>query len=125
MGVQRDLMIKGDRYQPEDQELADDRARCAGLVARYNAGESAVLPEMLGELGSGASLLPPLRVEYGYNVRIGPGTFINYESILMDCGPITIGERVQIGPRVQLLTALHPMEDHEARRAGWEWTRPI
>lgn len=30
-----------------------------------------------------------------------------------------------MGPRVQLLTALHPVEDHEARIAGWETTAPI
>ena len=32
---------------------------------------------------------------------------------------------MQIGPRVQLLTALHPVDDHEARRSGWESALPI
>lgn len=43
----------------------------------------------------------------------------------MDDAAITIGDDVRIGPRAQLLTALHPMEDHERRRAGWERPAPI
>ncbi|MDT5351476.1 MAG: maltose O-acetyltransferase, partial [Mycobacterium sp.] len=29
------------------------------------------------------------------------------------------------GPRAQLVTALHPVDDYEARRAGWESAAPI
>jgi maltose O-acetyltransferase len=38
--------------------------------------------------------------------------------------PIAIGAACQIAPRVQLLTAAHPV-DPEARRAGWEYGDPI
>ena len=61
-----------------------------------------------------------LQIEYGYNTRIGANFFMNYDGIILDCGPVTIGDNVMMGPRVQLLTALHPIEDHEAqdRRLG-------
>ncbi|GED99085.1 sugar O-acetyltransferase [Gordonia crocea] len=36
-----------------------------------------------------------------------------------------IGEGSWIMPRVQLLTAQHPIEDHEARRQRWESAAPI
>ena len=39
-------------------------------------------------------------------------------------GPVTIGDDVQIGPYVQLLTATHPLEP-AARRAKWESGHPI
>ena len=32
---------------------------------------------------------------------------------------------MSIGPRAQLLTALHPVDDVDARRAGWESAAPI
>jgi len=32
---------------------------------------------------------------------------------------------VSIGPRAQLVTALHPVDDYESRRAGWESAAPI
>ena len=38
--------------------------------------------------------------------------------------PIAIGAHCQIGPRVQLLTAAHPV-DPVARRQGWEYGEPI
>ena len=38
---------------------------------------------------------------------------------MLDVAPITIGATCQIGTRVQLLTAGHPL-DPEPRRAGWE-----
>ena len=37
---------------------------------------------------------------------------------------ITIGDDVQIGPNVQLLTPTHPL-DAELRRAKWEAAKPI
>ena len=42
----------------------------------------------------------------------------------LDVAPITIGDDVQIGPNVQLLTPTHPM-DADLRRAKWEAAEPI
>jgi maltose O-acetyltransferase len=44
--------------------------------------------------------------------------------VLLDVAPITIGDDVQIGPYVQLLTATHPL-DPDLRRDKWESARPI
>jgi len=69
--------------------------------------------------------MPPFTCDYGAQVRIGDDTFLNDDAILLDCAPIDIGTQVFIGPRVQLLTALHPVDDHAARRAGWESAAPV
>ena len=42
----------------------------------------------------------------------------------LDVATITVGDDVQIGPNVQLLTATHPI-DAELRRAKWESAKPI
>jgi maltose O-acetyltransferase len=84
----------------------------------------ATLRELLGTLGEGAWVRPPLHVDYGYQIHTGARTFINYGAILLDVAPITIGEDVQIGPNVQLLTPTHPLEA-EPRRAKWEAAKPI
>ncbi len=42
----------------------------------------------------------------------------------LDVAPITIGDDVQIGPNVQLLTPTHPVEP-EPRRDKWEAAKPI
>ena len=67
---------------------------------------------------------PPLRVDYGYNLHVGAGTFANFGLVALDVAPIRIGEDVQIGPNVQLLTPTHPL-DPERRRARWEAAEPI
>jgi maltose O-acetyltransferase len=63
--------------------------------------------------------------DYGYLITIGDNSFLNYDAIVMDCAPVTIGNDVSIGPRAQLLTALHPLDDHELRRQRWETAAPI
>ncbi|MCW2618497.1 MAG: putative acetyltransferase, partial [Modestobacter sp.] len=42
----------------------------------------------------------------------------------LDVGRITVGDFVQIGPNVQLLTATHPL-DAGRRREGWEGSEPL
>jgi hypothetical protein len=84
-----------------------------------------ILTELLGGIGKGSWIMPRLRCDYGYLIRLGDNSFLNYDAIVMDCAPVTIGNDVSIGPRAQLLTALHPMEDHEARRRRWESAAPI
>ncbi|GAA4472606.1 hypothetical protein GCM10023094_04890 [Rhodococcus olei] len=69
--------------------------------------------------------MPRFQCDYGQYIHIGANSFLNYDAILMDCAPITIGDDVSIGPRAQLLIALHPMADHEARRRRWETAAPI
>ena len=44
--------------------------------------------------------------------------------MLLDVAPIRIGAACQLAPRVQLLTATHPI-DPGPRRAGWESAEPI
>lgn len=78
----------------------------------------------MGTLGEGAWVRPPLFVDYGYQVHIGARSFINYGAVLLDVAPIIIGEDVQMGPNIQLLTPTHPLEA-EPRRAKWEAARPI
>jgi maltose O-acetyltransferase len=55
---------------------------------------------------------------------VGTRTFINFGLMALDVAPITIGDDVQIGPNVQLLTPTHPM-DPDLRRAKWEAAEPI
>jgi len=50
--------------------------------------------------------------------------FANYGLMCMDVATITIGDDVQIGPNVQLLTPTHPLEPGP-RRDKWEAAKPI
>ncbi len=121
-------MLSGELYRADDPELVAHREACQRLLALFNAGDDGsaqVLHDLLGSLGEGSEILPRFQCDYGTRIAIGAGCFVNYDAIFLDCGSITIGDHVQIGPRVQLVTALHPVDDLEARRTGWESAAPI
>ena len=132
MPTQRERMLSGAPYKANDPELVASRRACQRLLDVFNATPAddddtrqRLLRELLGSLGEGSSILPRLQCDYGTYISIGANSFLNYDAILPDCAPITIGDLVSIGPRAQLLTALHPIDDHVARREGWELASPI
>jgi maltose O-acetyltransferase len=131
MRSQRERMLSGEPYRADDPELVAGRQACQRLLEVFNASPAGdersqhVLHQLFGSLGEGSVILPRLQCDYGAQIAFGAGCFINYDAILLDCASITIGDNVSIGPRAQLVTALHPVDDYAARRAGWESAAPI
>jgi maltose O-acetyltransferase len=131
MGRMKDRMLRGELYIAEDEDLANDFARAQHLLDRYNTTAHAeederrrILVGLLGGVGERVVIRPPFRCEYGARVTVGADTFVNYDLVMLDVAPITIGAACQIATRVQLLTATHPI-DPTARRIGWESAEPI
>lgn len=131
MGVNKDRMLAGEWYLPDDEELGADTLRRTELCAAYNGNggaapdeRTAILRELLGSLGQDVRIRPPFHCDYGRHISIGDRTFVNFNAVFLDAAPITVGADVQIGPNVQLLTPAHEM-DTERRRAGWEKAVPI
>ncbi|MEV0710679.1 sugar O-acetyltransferase [Nocardia aurea] len=132
MGEQKQRMLRGELYRDSDPELVADRRRAQRLCDAFNRTEAEqeqrrgeLLRELLGAFGAGSWIMPRFQCDYGFLIEIGANSFLNYDAILLDCAPIVIGDDVSIGPRCQLLTALHPMNDHEMRRKRWESAAPI
>ncbi|GAA1574982.1 sugar O-acetyltransferase [Dactylosporangium maewongense] len=127
----RERMLAGELYRAEDPQLAADDARAQALTHRFNTmdptdheGLRAVLTELLGGFGEGAYVRPPLRCDYGYQTTFGARAFANWGLVCNDVATITIGDDVQMGPGVQLLTSTHPLEPGP-RRDKWEAAKPI
>lgn len=124
-------MAAGDLYIAGDAEMAEAADVAHDLASAYNATTSRqgplrqeLLGKPLGAIGEDTVLRPPLYVDYGSNIRIGARTFANFGLVALDVASITIGDDVQIGPNVQLLTPTHPL-DPEPRRDKWEAAEPI
>jgi maltose O-acetyltransferase len=124
-------MRAGDLYIADDPEILEAANAAIDLVAAYNATtprqeplRRRLLAELLGAVGEGTAIRPPLYVDYGSNLRIGARCFANFGFTALDVAPITIGDDVQIGPHVQLLTPTHPV-DPELRKARWEAAAPV
>jgi maltose O-acetyltransferase len=130
MSEMKERMLRGELYLV-DEELRADHARAQALLERFNAsshadreGRDSILRELLGQIGEGVVVRPPFQCDYGTQISIGAGTFVNFDCVMIDVAPIRIGEACQIATKVQLLTATHPIEP-EPRRQGWESADPI
>jgi maltose O-acetyltransferase len=128
---QRERMLAGDLYIADDPVLVEECRQAAALFKEYNdssPGDEAtrrrILERLLGSIGDGTEIRPPFYCDYGYNTHVGARTFVNFGLLALDVAAIRIGDDVQIGPYVQLLTPTHPL-DSDARRAKWEAAEPI
>ena len=124
-------MLTGDLYIADDPELGEQSSRALDLIQVYNAtsvraveDRRRLLRDLLGSIGEGTEIRPPLYVDYGSHIRIGARCFANFGLVALDVAPITIGDDVQIASNVQLLTPTHPVEPGP-RRAKWEAAKPI
>ena len=124
-------MLAGEPYLAGDPELSAERLRAAELTKAYNessptdpAERTRLLGELLGSLGEDSELRPPFYCDYGYQTHVGANVFVNFGLVALDVATIHVGDDVQIGPYVQLLTPTHPLDPDE-RRSKWEGGEPI
>ncbi len=130
MPTERDKMLAGELYDPNDPDLVRARDRARDLCQILNAtreGDRAVrrqvFLELLGSGGGTAWIQPPFYCDYGTNIRLGEKVYFNFNCVVLDVCEVRIGDFTLFGPAVQIYTATHPM-DAEARRR-LELARPI
>lgn len=123
-------MADGDFYVADDV-LAAHTKRAVRLLSLYEQAHPTdpdiaryLLAQVIGSVGEGVDIRPPLRVDYGHNITIGDGSWVNFGLTALDVAPIVIGQDVLIGPNCCLYTAIHPTEPGP-RRAKWESAAPI
>lgn len=117
-------MLAGELYRAADPEIEADQRRAQALMRAFNGGDDSALPRLLGALGEGSVVRAPFHCDYGFNIRIGAGVFLNFGCVFLDVVGIEIGDLTQIGPAVQIYAADHP-RGPELRRGGWELGRPV
>lgn len=135
-----DKMIRGELYNPADEELTAMRRRVRRLFGEYNRTEEdeterrrELLDKMFASHGEFYFCEPPVRFDYGINTHVGEDFFSNFNLVILDCAPVRIGKQCFIGPNVTLATPVHPLLacDRNMRRApngekfDYEYARPI
>ena len=121
--TEKEKMQAGEWFSPNDEELVRDRARPATSPHRLNVAlkdKDATYLATLRELCPRSKHDPrpfPLRLRIQYLHR--QRSYVNFNCVFLDLGPIRLGQRCLIGPGVQLLTAVHPMNAAE-RATGKE-----
>lgn len=68
---------------------------------------------------------PPFHCDYGFNIRLGDGAFLNFNCVVLDVVEVNIGAGTQIGPAVRIYTAVRHPRDPAIRATGYEFGRPV
>lgn len=130
MPTELEKMLAGELYDALDPELARLRERARDLCQELNATRErdrerrrAVLSQLFAAGGDDVWLQPPFYCDYGANIRMGRGCFFNFNCVVLDVAPVTLGDHVLVGPAVQIYTASHPLDPVLRRRQ--EFGRPV
>ncbi|MBR2179168.1 MAG: sugar O-acetyltransferase [Selenomonadaceae bacterium] len=131
--TEKDKMLAGEWYNANfDEALIEERMTVKDLCCQFNQTLPSRLKQRLEILRQilpnvdveQVEILSPFMVDYGYNVQMGEGSFLNHNVYLMDCAEIKIGKKCFIGPNCGFYTAIHPMLI-EPRNEGLEMAKPI
>ena len=131
--TEKDKMLAGQWYNANvDPQLAKERAIVKDLCLEFNrtrmqdlSRRRKILQQILPQVDAATvEILSPFMVDYGYNVYLGAGTFLNHNCYLMDCATIRFGKKVFVGPNCGFYTAIHPF-DIVKRAEGLETSKPI
>ena len=79
---------------------------------------------IVGQVGDDFCVQAPFQCDYGSNIRIGDHFLANYNCVILDVAPVTIGSHVLLGPNVAIYTAGHPVHPL-SRRSGYEYGKPV
>lgn len=130
MKSEKEKMLAGELYDCRDPQLTRERRQARALCQRLNATppdrpaeRAALLQELLGR-ATDLDIEPPFFCDYGRNISVGSRVFFNFNCVVLDVMPVTIGDRDLFGPSVQIYTAMHPL-DAAQRAAGLEFARPV
>ncbi|KAK6535250.1 Maltose acetyltransferase [Orbilia ellipsospora] len=68
----------------------------------------------------------PFMCDYGYNITLGPGVFINFGCTIIDTCAVTIKARTLIGPNVNIYSGTHPLNPRTRNGTkGPEFGKPV
>ena len=118
--TEKERMLAGKLYDPNEAELLDLRKNAHNLCKRYNdtfedetEEREKVLSALLPNRGDGTYLQGPVYFDYGIFTRVGKNFYANFNFTVLDVCPVTIGDDVYVGPNVSILTPKHPLRWQE------------
>lgn len=129
--TEKEKMLSGELYDSSDPVLTAERYEARILFQKINnltdkdkAFRDKLFYDLFGVAGKELWIEPPFFCDYGYNIKVGDKVFMNYNCCILDVMEVTMGDRVLLGPNVQIYTATHPM-DVKTRSTWLEFAKPV
>jgi len=124
---QKERMLAGLPYKASMDGLPEEQMENKKRIYEYNLCPpdqteriDRLIRAILGKAGKNINFLAPFHCDYGTNIEVGNNFYANYNCIILDVGPVIIGDNVMFGPNVSLLTAGHPVHP-VSRNSGYEY----
>lgn len=76
------------------------------------------------QVGKNACINKPFHCDYGCHISVGDYFFANFNCMMLDVAPITIGNHVFLAPNVSIFTAGHPISA-KIRQDDLEYGLPV
>ncbi len=115
-------MLAGELYRRGDDEIQAEQHANKAWLARYNtamalpvAERHGLLSAHFGRAGADAVIRPPFFCDFGYNIFLGDGVFLNFNCVILDVVHVVIGDRTQIARPLRFMPPTIPgMPGHGA-----------
>lgn len=115
---------------PFNPEAVAARKRAKILCQQLNAlradqhkARKPIYQQLFGQVSS-AYIEPNFFCDYGSNIFLGERFYANHNCVILDVAPVRIGDRVLLGPNVQIYATTHPIDPIE-RATGKEFCADI
>ncbi len=130
--TEKEKMLAGEVYCAIDPQLLKELAEAREVIHDYNLLRPSenekkleLLKGLLGHIGDDKIIInQPFRCDYGKQISIGKRFFANFNFIILDEAPVTIGDDCFVGPNVSIYTACHSTDPVE-RNTRQEWAKPV
>ncbi len=135
-----DRMVSGKLYNSSSKDLFKQHALGLTRCDRFNriplwrivSKQLALMRLIPSAKGNSLAVFAPFYCEYGVNIHVGKGCFVNYNCTFLDVSPITLKDNVWLGANVTLATPNHPFLAEERLPADYpdghhdlEYSAPI
>lgn len=119
----RQLMTHGQPYDDNDPAIIAARNHAYRICRQFNREvilhdtyHFELLARLFAHAGDDLYIEPSFMCEVGCNISVGNHLFVNHDAVFMDGGQITIGDNVEIGPKVGIYTINHSENPAEHNR---------
>lgn len=113
--TEKEKMLAGKIYDCMDDELYNRRLKAGELCIKYNSlpeahpERASLLKEIFPQADETLFIRGPVYVDYGTFTKFGKNCYANYNLVILDVCPVTIGDNCFFGPNVSIVTALHAL----------------
>lgn len=129
--TEKEKMLAGEYYLGWDAQLTKERESTIDKLFDFNntrptlrRERESLIKQIFCKTGESCWVESPFFCDHGYNISVGENFFAATNCVMLDCGKITIGNNVLIGPNVGIYTVNHALNS-ENRTKGYEISRPV